>query len=359
MAYLDPRTKRLFYGEVLHCTAGRFRKRFKTKDLAEAYESHIRAHGEEPAWARGEGPERLDIHTFSKVYQELKEAGGPDGSWLAERDLPGARRRDWVASSTRLSHMDVRNIKYTDLEAFVTDLRKRPGKYEGERMSQQSIKHYLGVARGVLRYAAVKGYIQAPPPSPKIKVRKWHQPIFTDVMLDAAIGHLEHPEDRLAIRVLDVTGMRCGELYGLLPQQITDDGFIALDDPTKLKNEETGVVHVGEQLGRDLRAVIAAGGLSSYDTLHNRWEKALKMCGYKIPRPLHALRHTMATRTLAQTRDVHISQKVLRHRDIATTQRYLHLSVDMLKAEAKKLSHGRGESKPLGEVIDFPVQQNQ
>jgi hypothetical protein len=77
MAYLDKRTGRLFYGEAKHPKLGRVRRRFKTKDLAEAYETHVRAHGEEPAWALtgDEAPGR----TFADVCGELKAAGGPGG----------------------------------------------------------------------------------------------------------------------------------------------------------------------------------------------------------------------------------------------------------------------------------------
>ncbi len=41
--------------------------------------------------------------------------------------------------------------------------------------------------------------------------------------------------------------------------------------------------------------------------------------------PPHILRHTAATRLLANGCDLHTVQRILRHRNVATTTRYLHL----------------------------------
>ena len=56
-----------------HTTAGRFRRRFKTKEEADAYEADVRASGQEPEWAHTADLEELK-RTVEKLSDGLKAA---------------------------------------------------------------------------------------------------------------------------------------------------------------------------------------------------------------------------------------------------------------------------------------------
>lgn len=52
----------------------------------------------------------------------------------------------------------------------------------------------------------------------------------------------------------------------------------------------------------------------------------------------HLLRHTAATRMLANGADLHTVQRMLRHSDIRTTLRYLHLVPEQLQEKMRLFS---------------------
>ena len=59
----------------------------------------------------------------------------------------------------------------------------------------------------------------------------------------------------------------------------------------------------------------------------------------RIPRlHPHLLRHTAATRLLANGADLHTVQRLLRHSDIRTTLRYLHLVPEQLQEKMQAFS---------------------
>lgn len=61
------------------------------------------------------------------------------------------------------------------------------------------------------------------------------------------------------------------------------------------------------------------------------WARALKAAGIEDLR-FHDLRHTAATRTLRATQNLKVVQRLLGHRDIATTSRYAHAMLDDVAA---------------------------
>jgi integrase len=297
MAHPERRGKKLtghWYGEVdlRHKALGvRFRRRFETKREAEGYEAYIRATGEEPPGITGSG----DGRTFADVAKELKDAGGPEAVWAKGRDPSGMSRLETLRGS-KVGKAPIAQVAYGLVEEYVSLLKKRPGKAQGSFLDARTINRYLSLVSAVNNYAEVKGYIERAPILPWQKDAKKKKQLYTDTQCLAVINHLrahEHKEEAFCVDVLNRTGLRAGELLGLKPDQI-DDEFINLDDPEAIKNEETRPVYIGEEMARELRALVASGALPNYSTLYTRVAAAVKACGYSIKRPIHAFRATLS-----------------------------------------------------------------
>src|SRR5258708_2678522 len=130
MSYPEKRNSEFtgwWYGEIRHPKAGRFRKRVRTKELAEAYESHIKAHGEEPDWAKPSAEYAAD--SFKAVADELKSIGGPDGTWARGRDPSGMQRLEWVCCATKIGSTPINLVTRKLVEEYVLKpLLAKPGK---------------------------------------------------------------------------------------------------------------------------------------------------------------------------------------------------------------------------------------
>ena len=74
-----------------------------------------------------------------------------------------------------------------------------------------------------------------------------------------------------------------------------------------------------------------------YEAVKSTFDRLAKRSGISRLHP-HLLRHTAATRMLANGADLHTVQRMLRHSDIRTTLRYLHLVTDQLQEKMQMFS---------------------
>lgn len=331
-----------WYGEIRHPKAGRFRKRFKTKNLADAYEAHIKAHGAEPDWARPSAEYAKD--SFKVVADDLKQTGGPKGRWARGKDPSNLQRLEWVCD--QIGTTPVNLVTYQVIEDKILGvLLAKPGKQPGSKMSPSTINKYLSPLSSVLDYAESKGLIDRKPKLPWREKVKRRQPIYTEDMLAATMAAMRaqgHEVSAFVMDLLDLTAFRYGELYGLKPQQITDE-FIELDDPEHIKNEECRTVYIGRENADRLRALVRQKALPTRYQFYHHISAALKSCGYEMPRKVYALRHTVATRVVAASGgNLQKAADLLGHKDIRTTKGYVHLPKDVIRERAKEMAQMRG-----------------
>lgn len=337
-----------------HPKLGRVRERFGTSKEAEALRAHIAAYGAFPEGFGGPGGPNL-AHSWNAAHDALKAAGGPDQAWRSKgQDASQARIHKFIRTQP-LGATPVEKITYDVLEAFATKLGKP--KTNGKSMAPRTISKYLVAVTVVMTYAARKGWIDRLPVVPKIAAQPHHQPIYSEIMLEGvcnALATLGEPVAAFLCRVLYHSALRVGELLSLRPENV-DDEFIMLLDPNKVKNEECRAVHIGADMARDLRAIVAAGAMPKYRRLHHLVTKANEMCGYEMVRPLHAFRHTAASSVTGDdTINLEDAQDLLGHKDPKTTLGYRKKSMEFLRARAKKLSQKRGKleiSRPNLRVI--------
>lgn len=328
-----------------------FKKRaHETYAQAKGREVYIRATGEDlPGEDVGSGK------TFKSVAQELKDAGGPGGTWANGRDKSVTDRLDFLCA-LKFGALPIEGVTYTEVEKVVADLAKRPGQQPGSKLSPATINRYLTSISTVMTYAELKDYIPRTPTLPWQKEPKKKQATYSDTMLRGVTNALRaegHEVDAFLVDLLALTGMRVGELLNLKPQQL-EDGFVSLDDPEAIKNEDPREVLIGEENEARLRVLIRENKLPTYHQLYIHLRSAVEKCGYDVKRIIHALRHTRATRTVADEQDIQIAQELLGHRSINTTLKYRHVSKEARRARAKKHNPQLGKKDETNEGVQFP-----
>jgi integrase/recombinase XerC len=90
-------------------------------------------------------------------------------------------------------------------------------------------------------------------------------------------------------------------------------------------NDNDGPIFLNKDLGRLTTRSIA-----------RVVDKMARACGMPVPVSPHAMRHSFATHLLDAGADLRAVQELLGHRNLSTTQRYTHVSIDRLMAAYDK-----------------------
>jgi len=148
-------------------------------------------------------------------------------------------------------------------------------------------------------------------------------------LIDEIIFRTTNERDRLILELMGRSGMRVGEVLNVRAADISfDNSTILITQPKSGRQGEK--VYITKKLAGKLHAFIMKSGIAnedrvfhvSYSTAHRMVKKSGGMVNSSL-RP-HDLRRHAATQASRSNIPLEIVSKViLRHADIATTQRYL------------------------------------
>lgn len=111
-----------------------------------------------------------------------------------------------------------------------------------------------------------------------------------------------------------------------------------------LRNDHKAAVFTYRSRKRDPRRLVAKGDVLpiTYEGLKTRWRRdQTKVADLH----LHDLRHTALTRLVRATGDIQLAQRLAGHKDISTTARYSHVTVDDLRAGMERIKSRKKSRK--------------
>jgi integrase len=229
-----------------------------------------------------------------------------------------------------------------------------------DKKSAQTVLHELNVLTAAFKMAVKKKWLRVNPladiEKPKVKneVIRYLSEEEEARLMPAAEGLLNNQLQDIITLALH-TGMRLGEILRLqwsdielrfrrtitivqsktdTPKTIplTDTLFNLLQQKNKSRKE--GYVFYISSTNSETNEIEETKISHSY--LQANWWRARDKAGIKNFR-FHDLRHTFATRLVQSGVDLYSVSKLLGHKDISTSQRYAHHSVDMLQKHIKAL----------------------
>jgi integrase/recombinase XerD len=241
--------------------------------------------------------------------------------------------------------------------AFIQRLKKRG-------LAMRSITRSLVALRGLYRFLAREGYLEANPLEdmelPRLGPTLPHVLTVQDIERLLAQPDAETPRgirDGAMLELLYATGMRVSELVELPTSGLNlEVGFVTV----RGKGSKERIVPIGE-VAMDrvrtylehVRLAMLKGRESPYLFLNNRGGRLSRQGFWKILRKYsleagitkritpHILRHSFATHLLERGADLRFIQAMLGHVDISTTQVYTHVNQEYLR-QLHRQFHPRG-----------------
>ena len=195
-----------------------------------------------------------------------------------------------------------------------------------------------------------------------------YQDVTIDVLNDEEIAHLlgmfdpmtdVGARDRTMVCLMLESGLRLGEVAGLKEEDVHlkdmyirvrgkggKENYVPLGPTThKALTRYLTVFRVPASAGVKEVFLNVYGEPLKYESIKTNFERLAVKSGITRLHP-HLLRHTAATKMLANGADVHSVQRLLRHSDIRTTLRYLHLTPSQLQEKMQAFSPLTGIAEP-------------
>ncbi|WP_413207003.1 tyrosine-type recombinase/integrase [Rhodospirillum sp. A1_3_36] len=231
-----------------------------------------------------------------------------------------------------------------------------------------SAAYVWGIKNGIVESNPCKGVSLAPDGRREIIIddREGYARLFKTIDLMENLKEVRHAVAD-AVRVIALTGARRGEIAGLRWEHVDlKQGIITLPANGHKSGRKTGEARV-IGLPALAQAVIARqplGGAGDYVfkamkgtgviSLSEPWRRIRKAAGLPVGLGLHGLRHSLASHLAMSGAGASEIMAALGHRQLSTSQRYVHWSQDRRQSLAEKAaSLVFGVEEGGGEVVDM------
>lgn len=276
-------------------------------------------------------------------YLKAERGASPETLRAYSSDL--AQFCEYLAERHGAEDPDLKEIQLRHLRGFVA------GRFEENQAS--SIARKISSMRSFWSFLAKKDYIQdnlaALLTGPKVSTPLRNY-LNVDEMFHLLDSHA--PDNALGVRDMAAwevgygCGLRASELVGL---DVEDIDFDANWVRTIGKGDKEREIPLGRKAKRALQTYLSRrmelvsgetpegalflnyrGGRLSTRSLRRLFKDYLVRAGLDTSITPHGLRHSYATHLLDSGADLRAIQELLGHANLATTQRYTHVSVDRL-----------------------------
>lgn len=321
------------YQATIHHQGKRYRKLFRSRSEAEAWELEAKA-----AILRGE----------PILEQDSKTKGTPE---TLKQLLELTRKRFWagrpgerpaVLNATKCIEILGENLT----PAAVTEQRidEMVFKFEAEGLSDSTINRRLSALSKMMTFASDRGYIAR---KPKIERKKEPQHRIRyitpeeEAELLAYFDHIGQPDMKDFVTVGIDTGMRLSEILRIEGRDV-DNGMVSIWRTKNSKSRSIPLTTRCLKLLAARKSSNTAGQLFEGMTapkVHHYWNLARRHLGLArdpqfVP---HVMRHTFCSRLVQRGVDIVSVSKLAGHSSIVVTMRYAHLAPDNLANAIKKL----------------------
>lgn len=243
---------------------------------------------------------------------------------------------------------DMDRISNLMIRGYLADLHRRG-------LKKTSTARKLSAVRSFFKFMEKHGVISGNP-AETVLTPKQDKPIPNYLSVDDVFRLLDSVKtdniagkrDRAILETLYSTGIRVSELAGM---NLPDVDFSGKTVRVMGKGSKERIVPIGKaalaairSYREDLDARGAAvnhrgalflnknKGRLSVRSVARMLDKAARRAGLTVPVAPHDLRHSFATHMLDAGLDLRMVQELLGHRQLSTTQRYTHVSIDRLMA---------------------------
>lgn len=241
----------------------------------------------------------------------------------------------WVAKLARFHGRSPDQVGAEDVRAFLLHLLEQKVAWSTYNQAINGLRFF---------YAVTLGQVSMVPKLPHSKQPKVLPSVLSRDEVVQLLAAVRQPRYRLMLRVTYGCGLRLSELLHLKVADIDSRRMVL--HVRQGKGQKDRLVPLSVRLLEELRAywrqyrpadwLFPGKGARPLcpASLQRLCQRVVRECGFRKKVSMHTLRHSYATHLLEAGVDLGTLQGLLGHRDLKTTVRYTHLSVQRVQQTA-------------------------